>query len=180
MPLFRRRTETTLRVPGLSTDPPVVGQASYPAAPGQLWLVDLAVGETKAGLLYLAAVLDCYSRYCLGWATARQLDPRVVNDAVRSAVASRGDAHLSAAGLPGEIALALSPRCRVAGISVPDGSEPSPIDAAVAESFFSMLSRDFAGSRIWLTRSGAAEAISGWIDGAYNRGRFASPLRAGA
>jgi putative transposase len=135
----------------------------------------MAIANTAGGPLYLAAVLDCYSRHCLGWWLHRRLGPGLVVRAVQQAAfrPSRPTGALAPAAREGEITLALATRCETAGIAVPPGASPSAIDGAVAESFFSTLRSDLVGAPSWATRTDAGEAIANWIEGRYNAARAA-------
>jgi putative transposase len=68
--LVRRRGTTTIRVPGVRPAPDLVGRDFNPTEPNRLWTADLTEIATWEGKLYLAAVIDCYSRRCVGWAMA--------------------------------------------------------------------------------------------------------------
>jgi transposase InsO family protein len=148
-----------------------VAEATYPGGPGRLMVVDLGVAGTEAGPLYLAAVLDCYSRSCLGWWTNTHPRPDLIRKAVADAAGARVPWQSRSRDDQGDVALALSQRCLQAGVEVPPGSSPSALDAAVAHSFFTTLCRELSGSPAWRTRTDAAEAISSWIQGVYNRDR---------
>ena len=58
--------------------------------PNALWLSDISYIPTREGLLYLAAVLDAYSRALVGWAMSRTLDTKLAMDALNMAIAHRG------------------------------------------------------------------------------------------
>jgi transposase InsO family protein len=156
---FRPRRGRKIRVRGLTTEPAAISAASHPQGPGRLFVADVAVAATDSGWLCLAAVLDCYSRYCAGWATDKGLRPELVERAAREAVP---------AVRAGEITLALSPRCAATGIEVHPEATPGAMDGAVANSFFKLLRVDLAGSPAWRSRGTAAEAIATWITQTYN------------
>lgn len=168
-----RRRLVGLDVPGVTCGPGEVAEATYPGAPGRLMVADVAIARTKTGPLYLAAVLDCYSRRCLGWRTGTRLGPELVRRAVQEATNAQIRVPFGPHSAGSEVVVALSRRCAQAGVAVPPASSPSAIDGAVAESFFQALQRDLSGSPAWSTRTAAAEAITSWIHGAYNRGRIA-------
>jgi putative transposase len=174
----RRQRLTPLHVPGVSSDPSQVAEATYPGAPGRLMVVDLGVAGTDAGPLYLAAVLDCYSRCALGWWTGTRRGPELIHNAVEEATEARRRSRSGSHWARGDAVLALSQRCALAGVEVPLGSSPSAVDAAVAESFFATLRRELSGSPAWRTRTDAAEAISSWIRDVYNCDRVGFQDRA--
>ena len=63
----RKRARTTIRVAGVRAAADLVGRDFVPSAPNQLWVADIKYIPTAAGWLYLAAVVDCFSRRVVGW-----------------------------------------------------------------------------------------------------------------
>src|SRR4051794_29260162 len=74
----RRHGKTTIRVPGVVPAPYLVRRDFRPAAPNQLWVADLTEVSTWEGKLYLAVVIDCFSRRCVGWAMAEHMRAELV------------------------------------------------------------------------------------------------------
>ncbi len=66
----RRRGKTTIRVQGVRTIPDLVERDFNPSAPDRLWCAAMTYIRTWEGWLYLASVMDCYSRRIVGWAMA--------------------------------------------------------------------------------------------------------------
>jgi putative transposase len=87
--LVRRRGTTTIRVPGVRPAPDLVRRDFTPAAPNRLWAADLTEIPTWEGTLYLAAVIDCYSRRCVGWAMAEHMRAELVVEALEMAIWQR-------------------------------------------------------------------------------------------
>jgi putative transposase len=87
--LRRRRGKTTIRVPGVRTAPDLVQRDFDPSAPNRLWAADITYIRTWEGWLYLASVMDCYSRRIVGWALADRLRAELVVDALEMAVTRR-------------------------------------------------------------------------------------------
>jgi putative transposase len=87
--LVRRRGTTTVRVPGVRPAPDLVGRDFYPTEPNRLWAADLTEIATWEGTLYLAAIIDCYSRRCVGWAMAEHTRAELVVEALEMAVWQR-------------------------------------------------------------------------------------------
>ena len=85
----RRRGKTTIRVPGVATAPDLVRRSWNPTEPNRLWVADITYCRTWEGWLYLAAVLDCHSRRCVGWSIRDDLQAELVVDAVKMAIAHR-------------------------------------------------------------------------------------------
>ncbi len=84
----RRRPRTTIADPAASPAPNLV-QHFNPLAPDQLWLADITSIPTGEGWLYLATVLDAFSRRVVGWAMADHLRTELVLDALTMALATR-------------------------------------------------------------------------------------------
>jgi len=87
--LRRRKGKTTIRVPGIATAPDLVRRDFAPEAPNRLWVADLTEIATWEGKLYLAVVVDCYSRRCVGWAMAEHMRAELVVEALEMAVWQR-------------------------------------------------------------------------------------------
>jgi putative transposase len=85
----RRKGRTTIRVPGIATAPDLVRRDFAPTAPNRLWAADLTEVSTWEGKLYLAVVLDCYSRRCIGWAMAEHMRAELVVEALEMAIWQR-------------------------------------------------------------------------------------------
>lgn len=127
------------------------------------------------GLAYLAAVLDCRSRKVVGWSLRNNLRAELVADAIEMAVSRRRPderlIHHSDRG--GQyVSLAVGQRCREAGIDLSMTQGGSPLDNAVAESFFATLKRELVDRYSWPTRSDLRIAIFEWIEVFYNRQRI--------
>jgi putative transposase len=87
--LKRRRGKTTIRVQGVRTAPDLVERDFNPTEPNRLWCADITYIRTWEGWLYLASVMDCYSRRIVGWAIADHLRAELVIDALEMAVQRR-------------------------------------------------------------------------------------------
>jgi transposase len=83
---FRR---TTIRVPGVRVAGDLVARDFNPSGPNQLWVADIKYVRSWQGWLYLAAVVDCYSRRVVGWSMRTDLEAELVVDALEMAVARR-------------------------------------------------------------------------------------------
>jgi putative transposase len=175
----RRRGKTTIRVPGVRPAPDLVRRDFRPAGPNQLWVADLTEIATWEGKLYLAAILDCFSRRCVGWAMAEHMPQSSSSRRSRwpsgSASPDPGLIHHSDQGSQ-YTALLFGQRCRQAGIDVSMGAQGSALDNAVCESFFASLKKERIRRRSWPTRREAQTAIFTWIEGWYNRRRLHSTL----
>ena len=175
----RRRGKTTIRVPGVATAPDLVRREWNPTEPNRLWVADITYVRTWEGWLYLAAVLDCHSRRCVGWSIADHLRAELVVDAVEMAIQrrrpARGLVHHSDHGSQ-YVSLAMGEHLREAGIETSMGEKGSALDNAVVESFFSTLKRELVNRYSWPTKADARVALFEWIEAFYNRTRIHTTL----
>jgi putative transposase len=175
----RRRGKTTIRVQGVRTAPDLVERDFNPTAINRLWAADITYIRTWEGWLYLASVMDCYSRRIVGWALADHLRAELVVDALEMAVARRrpgpGLIHHSDQGSQ-YTSLIFTRRCRVVGIDVSMGSRGDCFDNAVLESFHASLKKDLIHRRSWPTKADARTAVFDYIETFYNRRRRHSTL----
>jgi putative transposase len=174
----RKRAKTTIRVAGVRAAADLVSREFVPAAPNQLWVADIKYIPTAAGWLYLAAVVDCFSRRVVGWSMRDDLRTELVVDALEMAVARRrpgpGLVHHSDQGSQ-YVSLLFGERCREADIEISMGST-SAHDNAVAESFFASLTKDLLRRRTLRSRAEARTAVFDYIETFYNPLRLHSTL----
>jgi putative transposase len=175
----RRRGKTTVSAPGIRTAPDLVERDFAPTAVNRLWCADITYIRTWDGWLYLASVMDCYSRRIVGWAIADHLRAELVVDALEMAVARRrpdaGLIHHSDQGSQ-YTSLVFTRRCRSVGIDVSMGSRGDCFDNAVLESFHATIKKDLIHRRSWPTQAEARTAIFNYIEAFYNRRRRHSTL----
>jgi putative transposase len=175
----RRKGRTTIRVPGVATAPDLVRRDFAPAAPNRLWVADLTEIATWEGKLYLAVVIDCFSRRCVGWAMADHMRAELVVEALEMALCQRqpdvGLVHHSDRG--GQyVSLTFGQSARAAGIAVSMGAKGCALDNAVCEAFFATLKKELTRRRSWPTRRELETAVFAWIEAWYNRRRLHSTL----
>jgi putative transposase len=177
--ITRRRGKTTIRVPGLRPAPDLVGRDFQAVAPNRLWAADLTEFATWEGKLYLAVVVDCFSRRLVGWAMADNMRAELVVEALEMAVWRRkpdpGLVHHSDHGSQ-YTALIFGQSCRRAGIDRSMGARGCALDNAVCESFFASLKKELTRRRSWPSRRELQTAVFAWIEGWYNRRRLHSTL----
>jgi putative transposase len=175
----RRRGKTTITVQGVRTAPDLVERDFNPTEPNRLWAADITYIRTWEGWLYLASVMDLYSRRIVGWAIADHLRAELVVDALEMAVARRrpdaGLVHHSDQGSQ-YTSLIFTRRCRSVGIDVSMGSRGDCFDNAVLESFHASLKKDLIHRRSWPTKAEARTAVFDYIEAFYNRRRRHSTL----
>ena len=136
----RKRTVTTVR-DGARQAPDLVNRDFTAARPNMLWVADITYIPTWAGFLYLAVVLDAFSRRIVGWSMASTLHRQVVLDALDMALWQRrpsGVIHHSDQGSQ-YTSIEFGKRCREAGVRPSMGSVGDAYDNAMAESFFATL-----------------------------------------
>jgi putative transposase len=175
----RRRGRTTVRVPGVRVADDLVRRDFNPTRPNALWVADISYIRTWEGWLYLAVVVDCYSRRVVGWSLQDHLRAGLVVDALELAVARRrprhGLVHHSDQGSQ-YVSLLFGQRCRFAGIELSMGARGSAYDNAVCEAFFKTLKAELVDRRSWPTKAEARTAVFEFIECFYNRRRRHSTL----
>jgi putative transposase len=175
----RRRGRTTISAPGIRTSPDLVERDFNPTEPNRLWCADITYVRTWEGWLYLASVMDCYSRRIVGWALADHLRAELVDEALRIAIARRRPAagliHHSDRGSQ-YTSLIFTRRCKAVGIDVSMGATGSCFDNAVLESFHATIKKDLIHRRSWSTKAEARVAVFEYIEAFYNRRRRHSTL----
>ncbi len=150
------------------------------AAPGrdELWVADITYVPTWAGFVYLAVVVDAWSRRVVGWAMASHLRSELVLDALNMALGQRkaaGVIHHSDQGCQ-YTSIAFGLRCREAGVKPSMGSVGDCYDNAMAESFFATLECELLDRVRFRTQAEARIAIFDFIEGFYNPRRRHSGL----
>jgi putative transposase len=175
----RRVVRTTRRAETAPVSDDLVRRTFTAPAPNRLWVADITYLPTGQGFLYLAVVLDVFSRRVVGWAMADHLRTELVLDALEMAVWNRrpapGLVHHSDHGCQ-YTSLAFGQRCRQSGIAVSMGSVGDCFDNALAESFFATLECELIARSRWRTHSEARMAVFDYIEGFYNPRRRHSAL----
>lgn len=175
----RRRGVRTTRRGAVETPAADLVRRDFTAtAPNQVWVADITYVPTWAGFLFLAIVLDVFSRRIVGWAMATHLKTDLVLDALHMAVQQRrpqGVIHHSDRGCQ-YTALAFGQRCQELGVQPSRGAVGSAYDNAMAESFFATLECELIDRRCFRTQAEARMAIFRYIEGWYNLHRRHSAL----
>ena len=157
----------------------VLNRQFHPPAANKAWAADITYLSTKEGWLYLAIVIDLFSRRIVGWAMSSKIDADLAISALRMAIQIRSPKP----GLVVHTDRGSQYACReyrrfIAehGI-VPSMSRKGDCwDNAVAESFFSTLKVEIKSEKLWATRSEARTEIFEYIEAWYNRERRHSSL----
>ena len=131
----RRRISTTKRNPAQAAAPDLVCRQFTASGPDLIWVADITYVPTKAGFLYLATVIDVWSRRVVGWSMRNDLATPLVTDALDMALAQRKPHRLIHHSDPGSqyTSDAFRTRCERAGISVSMGRRGDAYDNAVAD-----------------------------------------------
>lgn len=148
------------------------------AAPNQLWVADITYVPTAVGFLYLAVVLDAFSRRIVGWAMANHLRSELVLDALEMAVTQRKPRDVIHHSDQGSqyTSLAFGSRRREAGVRPSMGSVGDAYDNVMAESFFATLECELLGRRRFRSQVEARMAVFSYIEAFYNPLRRHSAL----
>lgn len=145
----------------------------------KVWVADITYIATAEGFLYLAFILDLYSRRVVGWAMEGHLRTEIVVDALRMAVWRRkpaaGLVHHSDQGVQ-YTALSFSERLKEVGIIPSMGRTGKALDNAMAESFVSTLKAELVSRLEFPSRQAARTAIFEYLETFYNTRRLHSSL----
>jgi len=175
----RRRVQTTDSAHDLPVAPNVLNREFEADAPNQKWVTDITYVPTDEGWLYLAVVLDLFSRRIIGWSMASTLCTGLVKNALLMAIAERcpgaGLLHHSDRGAQyasGEYQAVLTHHQMIVSMS----RTGNCYDNAPMESFFGTLKRELIHHRHYRTRAEARQDIFEYIEVFYNRKRRHSSL----
>ena len=167
-----RRDDAARRAPDL------VERRFQAVAPDQLWVADITYVPTWVGFLFLAVVVDAFSRRVVGWSMANHLRAELVLAALNMALWQRRPdsvVHHSDQGCQ-YTSYAFGKRCREMGVVPSMGSVGDCYDNAMAESFFATLECELLDRRKFPTHAEARMAIFEYIEGWYNPHRRHSGL----
>lgn len=169
---------TTRRDPTARPAPDLVQRRFAVDGPDRLWVADITYIATWAGFLYLAVVLDAWSRRVVGWAMATHLRTELVLDALNMAVGQRRPIQVIHHSDQGSqyTSVAFGHRCGELGVRPSMGSVGDAYDNALCESFFATLECELLDRRRFATPGEARRAVFEFIEGWYNPHRRHSAL----
>jgi transposase InsO family protein len=176
----RRKIRTTVVDPGATAASDLVGRDFNPTEPDTTWAGDITYLRTGEGWLFLATVIDLFSRRVIGWSVASHMRTELVANALEMAVASRGGTvdgvvfHTDRGSQ--YTSAAFGELCEQLGVTQSMGATGVCWDNAAAEAFFGTLKRELANRRRWVTRTEARRDLIRWIEGWYNGRRLHSTL----
>jgi putative transposase len=175
---YFRTTETD---PAARVAPDLVDRHFHTTAPNQLWVADFTHIRLDGGFLFLACVLDVFSRAVVGWKITETRTTELVQAALEMALSRRGPA--TTAGLVHHsdrgsqyTSFAFGNRLIDAGIAASMGSKGDAYDNAMMESFFGTLKIELLDRRRWHTRADVDTAVLSYIEGWYNPHRLQHAL----
>jgi transposase InsO family protein len=175
----RRWRATTDSQHGLPVAPNVVARRFNADAPNRVWVTDMTYVRTWEGWLYLAAIIDVFSRRVVGWAMADHLRTELPLEALGMALGIRqpavGLVHHSDRGCQYASETYRS-ELAARGIVCSMSRVGDCWDNAVAESFFATLKVELIYRRPWPTKAEARAAIHEYIAAFYNPHRRHSAL----
>ena len=174
----RRGPKTTRRNEDARPAPDLVERNFSADGPDQLWVADITYIPTWAGFLYLAVVVDAWSRRVVGWSMATHLRTELVLDALNMATWQRRPErviHHSDQGTQ-DTSIAFGLRCKEVGVRPSMGSVGDAYDNAMCESFFATLECELLDRQRFPTQAQAKMAVFDFIEGFYNPRRRHSAL----
>ena len=174
----RRTVTTTIPAPERPSAGDLVRRDFTADRPDRLWVADITFVPTAAGFLFLAVVLDAWSRRIVGWAFSHDLKTRLVLDALDMAVASRKPKDVIHHSDKGSqyTSWAFGHRCRAAGVRPSTGTAGDALDNAMCESFFATLECELIDRHRFATKAEAQIAVFQFIEGFYNPSRRHSSI----
>ncbi len=193
----RKRVERLMRSAGIRVTPPrrftvttdsnhdhpiaanLLQQDFHATAPNQKWVTDITYIPTGAGWLYLAAIIDLFSRRVVGWAMSATMETSLVRSALDMALGNRSPGndliHHSDRGSQYASA-AYRQALHQQGITASMSRRGNCYDNAVIESFWHSLKVELVHRRSFATRIEAEQAIFEYIEVFYNRVRLHSSI----
>ena len=170
---------TTRRDKDARPAPDLVDRDFTAAGPNRLWVSDITFVPTSAGFMYLAVVLDAWSRKIVGWSMANHLRAELVVDALDMALGQRrpaGSVIVHSDQGSQYTSVAFGKRCKEAGVRPSMGSVGDAYGNAMCESFFATLECELLDRRRFASQAEARVACFSFIEGWYNPVRLHSAL----
>jgi putative transposase len=170
--------KTTRRNPDARPAADLVDRNFSAEGPDELWVADITYIPTWAGFLFLAVVLDVWSRRVIGWAMGTHLRTELVLDALNMAVWQRRPEEVILHSDQGTqyTSIAFGLRCREVNVKPSMGSVGDAYDNALCESFFATLECELLDRQRFQTQAEARMAVFDFIEGFYNPRRRHSSL----
>jgi transposase InsO family protein len=174
-----RHVRTTDSRHGLPIAPNLIARDFTAPAPSRVWLADITYIPTAEGWLYLAAVMDLFSRKIVGWAMRDHMQVELASAALMMAINQQrpqpGLIHHSDRGVQ-YASQAYRNALTKAGIAASMSRKADCYDNAPMESFFHTLKTELVHHRNYKTRAEAERDVFAFIEGFYNRTRLHSAV----
>ena len=171
--VYRRKGRgCTRRDPAAEAGEDLVNRCFDPTEPDRLWMMDVTEHPTAEGKVYVAVVLDAFSRMVVGWSIADHIRAELVVDALQMAAwrrhptPGRTVAHSDHGAQ--YTSWAFGRRLRAAGLLGSMGSVGDCFDNSVVESFFGTLQLELLDEQRWESRQQLGLAVFEWIEAWYN------------
>ncbi len=174
----RKKWRTTKRDPGARAAPDLVNRDFTAQRADELWVADITYVPTASGFLYLAVVVDAWSRRVVGWCMRRSLKADLVVRALDMAVTQRRPERVIHHSDQGSqyTSIAFGLRCKHANVRPSMGSVGDAYDNAMCESFFATLECELIERERFRNQAEARLAVFAFIEGWYNPHRRHSAL----
>jgi putative transposase len=176
--LYRRRHRRGQPAPATAED--LVNRQFTVAGPDRLWLTDISEHPTREGKVYVAAVMDAWSRRIIGWSIAEHMRTELVVDALGMATLRRQPPNkntiLHSDHGTQYTSWAFGQRLRAAGLLPSMGTIGDCYDNSMMESFWGTLQLEILDTKTWETRADLANVIFEWIECWYNHERRHSSI----
>ena len=171
--IYRRKGRgCTRRDPSADPSEDLVRREFDPEGPDRLWVMDVTEHPTPEGKLYLAVVLDAWSRRVVGWSIVDHIRSELVVDALQMAIWRRRPPQNTTVAHSDHgsqyTSWAFGRRLRGAGLLGSMGTIGDCFDNSVAESFFGTLQLELLDEHRWTSRQHLALAVFDWIESWYN------------
>lgn len=165
---------------GFSIAPNVLADHGPVSAPDEVWVADLTYIKVAEGWVYLAAVLDLYSRKIVGWSMSARIDTALTRTALRRAIKTRRAPQLHHSDRGSQYASdAYQKELKAYGITPSMSRSGNPYDNATMESFFGTLKAEEVRGQTYSSRHEARSAIFSYIEAFYNTSRIHTSLPGG-
>lgn len=176
----RRKVRTTIADKKATAPSDLLQRDFNPPAPDRAWCGDITFIPTGEGWLYLATVIDLFSRRVIGWSMAAHLRTELVCSALTMAAATRGGQVAGVVFHSDRGSQYTSKEyqalCAQLGVKQSMGATGICWDNAAAEAMFASLKKELVHRYYWPQRRDARHAIMAWLEGWYNSRRLHSTI----
>ena len=165
---------------GFSIAPNRLADYGHVSAPDEVWVADITYIRVEEGWVYLAAVLDLYSRKIVGWSMSHRVNAALVRTALRRAIKTRKAPKLHHSDRGSQYASdAYQKELKAYGITPSMSRSGNPYDNATMESFFGTLKAEEVRGQTYSSRHEVRTAIFSYIEAFYNTYRIHTSLPGG-